>query len=153
MTARAYPGVGAIGSFDVTTLKYEMRYIPEIVRWSASALRLDGDNLWIGLMGRPEGSEYGAGVLRFDTKTGATRTFPIKDYVVSIERLGDSLYFGTTHSVYAIDLATDAVSHIRVEPGRSGKPEVFTRQVLETPESEQRAGARGQQSTTASPLH
>ena len=138
-------GLGAIGSFDLTTLKYEMRYVPEIVRWSASALRLDGDNLWIGLMRRPEGAEYGTGVLRYDIKTGATRTFPIKDYVVSIERIGESLYFGTTHSVYAIDLATDAVSHIRVEPGQSGRPEVFTRQVPEIPESARHAGASAQQ--------
>ncbi|HYI97417.1 MAG TPA: hypothetical protein VEX68_28020 [Bryobacteraceae bacterium] len=146
-------GVGAIGSFDVTTRKYEMRYLPEIARWSASALRLESGNLWIGIMRRPEGAEYGTGVLRFDTKTGATRTFPIKDYVVSIERLGDALYFGTSHSVYAIDLATDAVSHIRVEPGRSGKPEVFNRQVLETPESGPRAGASEQRSTTSTRLH
>jgi hypothetical protein len=120
-------GVGAIGSFDETMLRYEMRYLPEISQWSASTLKIDGDDLWIGLMRRPEGSAYGGGVLRFNKKTGATRTYPIKDYVVSIERSGEAIYFGTSDSVYELDLATDEVAHIRVEPGPTGTPAVVVR--------------------------
>ena len=50
-------GVGAIGTFDFAARKYEMRYLPEIAPWSGSAMLLDGDDLWFGLMRRPEGAE------------------------------------------------------------------------------------------------
>ena len=145
-------GLGAIGSFDVASRKYEMRYLPEIARWSASALLLDKGKLWIGLMGRPEGTPYGSGVLRFDTKTGATRTFPIKDYVLSIDRSSDLLYFGTSHGVYELDLPTDRIVHIRIEPGPSEKPGVIRYPVAEIRESERPHDARGARSSSDSPV-
>jgi hypothetical protein len=43
-------GVEAIGSIGITTLQYEMRYLPEIAPWSGSALLVDQDLVWVGRM-------------------------------------------------------------------------------------------------------
>ena len=55
-------GIGAIGTFDIGTHRYEMRHLPEIAPWSGSAILLDGEDLWVGLMRRPEGADIGAGL-------------------------------------------------------------------------------------------
>ena len=117
-------GVGALGSFDLATRKYEMRYLREIVPWSGSALLLDHNSIWIGLMRRPEGAEYGGGVLRFDTWSGSVRKYPIDDYVVTITRAGSAVYFGTTNGVYMYATDQEALFHIRVEPGSRGLRDV-----------------------------
>jgi len=112
-------GVGALGSFDVRTHKYEMRYLPEIAHWSGSAIRIDGDSIWIGLMRQPEGAAYGGGLLRYDTKTGAVTKYPVSDFISTIDRLGDAIYCGTSNGVYVI--RGDAVTQLRFEPDASGK--------------------------------
>jgi len=99
-------GVGAIGSFDLSTRRYEMRYLPEIAPWSGSAILLDGADLWIGLMRRPEGADYGAGLLRYNISTGAVAKYPVADYIHTIDRLGDTLYCGTSHGLYTVRAAT-----------------------------------------------
>ena len=74
-------GLGAIGTFDIATRKYQMRYLPEIAPWSGSAILLDGDDLWIGLKHRPEGADIGGGLLRYNMRTGAVKTFAIPDVI------------------------------------------------------------------------
>jgi hypothetical protein len=112
-------GVGAVGSFDIPSRKYQMRYLPEIVKWSGSAMRLDGDDLWIGLVRHPEGADISGGLLRYDTKTGATRKYDIPDVIHTIDRLGDGLYVGTSHGLYV--LRGDWLTHLCFEPDERGK--------------------------------
>ncbi len=112
-------GVGALGSFDVHTHQYQMRYLPEIVNWSGSAIRLDGDFIWIGLMRQPEGSAYGGGLLRYDTKTGAVKHYAVTDYVHTIDRVGDAIYCGTSNGIYVI--RGETITQLRFEPDASGK--------------------------------
>jgi hypothetical protein len=59
-------GVGAVGAFDVRTRRFEMRYLPEIAAWSGSAISLDGEGLWIGLMRQPEGAAFSGGLLHYN---------------------------------------------------------------------------------------
>jgi hypothetical protein len=96
-----------------------MRYLPDIVHWSGSAVRLDGDYIWIGLMRQPEGAAYGGGLLRYDTKTRAVRKFAVTDFVHTIDRLGDAIYCGTSNGVYVI--RGDTVTQLRFEPDATGK--------------------------------
>jgi hypothetical protein len=112
-------GVGAVGSFDLQSHKFQMRHLPEIVRWSGSAMRLDSDDLWIGLMSQPEGAANSGGLLRFNTKTGAVTKFDIPDYIHTIDRVGDTIYCGTSNGVYRVRGAD--VSQLRFEPDSSGK--------------------------------
>ena len=125
--AEGVSGVGAIGSFDITTRQYEMRYLPEIAPWSGSAILLDGADLWIGLMRRPEGADYGAGLLRYNTRTGAVAKYPVADYIHTIDRLGDTLYCGTSHGLYT--LRGSKVTQLRFEPDGQGKLVMVPREV------------------------
>jgi hypothetical protein len=113
-------GVGALGTFDPVTARYEMRYFPEIAPWSASVLRVENEFVWIGLMRQPEGNVYGAGILRFQKKTETVREYPISDFVTTLTRAGSALYFGTVHGVYVLDTNAGILTHIRVEPGPKG---------------------------------
>jgi hypothetical protein len=119
-------GVGAIGSFDLASRSYEMRYLPEIAPWSASVLAGDSGSIWVGLMRQPEGAAYGGGVLRFDPHSGSARKYPISDYVTTIMRVGSALFFGTAHGVYVYQTETNSLTHVRVEPGSSSPLQVVT---------------------------
>jgi hypothetical protein len=111
-------GVGAIGSFDIPARKYEMRYLPEIAPWSGSAIMLDGEDLWIGLMRRPEGAGYGAGLLCYHTRAGTTTKYAIPDLIYTIDRLGDTLYCGSSHGLYT--LRGSKLTQLRFEPDSRG---------------------------------
>jgi hypothetical protein len=117
-------GVGALGTFDPVTARYEMRYLPEIAPWSASVLRVEDEFVWIGLMRQPEGNVSGAGVLRFQKGMGTVREYPITDYVATLTRSGSALYFGTVHGVHVLDTNEGTLTHIRIEPGRNGLRQV-----------------------------
>lgn len=112
-------GVGAIGSFDLRTNKFEMRYLPEIAPWSGSAIRLDGEDLWIGLMRQPEGAAFSGGLLRYNTRTGAVGKYDIPDYIHTIDRVGDTIYCGTANGLYL--LRGQKITHLRFEPDSIGK--------------------------------
>lgn len=112
-------GVGAIGAFDVRTGKFEIRYLPEMAAWSGSAMRLDHEDLWIGLMRQPEGSAFSGGLLRYSRKTGAVAKFDVPDYINTIDRMGDAIYCGTSNGLYVV--RGGAVAHISFEPDISGR--------------------------------
>ncbi|MBZ5609391.1 MAG: hypothetical protein LAP38_14095 [Acidobacteriia bacterium] len=112
-------GVGAIGAFDIAARQYDMRYLAEIAPWSGSAMLADGDDLWVGLMRRPEGANYGAGLLRYDTRTGAVSTVAIADLIHTIDRVGNALYCGTSHGLYVV--RGGKVTQFRFEPDESGR--------------------------------
>jgi hypothetical protein len=112
-------GIGAIGEFDIASRKYRMHYLPEIVGWSGSAILLDGDELWIGLVCHPEGSDMGGGLLRYNIKTGAVQAYPFTDVVNTIDRLGDVIYSGTSNGLYRI--RDGKLTHFRFEPDPKGK--------------------------------
>jgi hypothetical protein len=120
-------GLGAIGAFDIPSRKYQMRYLPEIVGWSGSAILLDGDALWIGLMRRPEGSVYGGGLLSYNTKTGSATKYALPDVIYTIDRLGDTLYCGTSHGLYLV--RNDQLTQLRFEPDGQGKLIMVAREV------------------------
>jgi len=112
-------GLGAIGSFDVATREYQMRYLPEIAPWSGSAILLDGDDLWIGLMRRPEGADIAAGLLRYNIRTGAVETLAIPDIIFTVDRAGDAIYCGTSHGLYIV--RGSEITQMRFEPDATGK--------------------------------
>jgi len=112
-------GVGALGSFDTVTHEYKLRYLPEIVPWSGSALLVDGRDLWVGLMRRPEGANYGGGLLRYNMDTGAVTKYAVKDLIYTLDRGGGVLYCGTSNGLYTI--RDDKVMQLRFEPDADGK--------------------------------
>ena len=120
-------GVGAIGTFDIAPRQYHMRYLPEIKRWSGSAILLDGDQLWIGLVHHPEGADFGGGLLGYNIKTGSTTKYAFRDVIYTIDRLGDALYCGTSNGVYV--LRDRKLTQLRFEPNEQGQLSMVTREV------------------------
>ncbi len=120
-------GIGAIGSFDIATREYQMRYLPEIAPWSGSAISLDGDELWIGLMRRPEGADIAAGLLRYNIRTGAVETIAIPDIIFTVDRAGDALYCGTSHGLYIV--RGSEITQMRLEPAATGKLVMIPRSI------------------------
>lgn len=120
-------GIGAIGSFDISSRHYEMRYLPAIASWSGSAILLDNHDLWIGLKRRPEGAEISGGLLRYNIATGAVKTYPIPDVIFTISRAGDALYCGTSHGLYM--LRADRLTQLRFEPDATGKLTMIPRPI------------------------
>jgi hypothetical protein len=112
-------GIGAIGSFDIATRQYEMRYLPEIAPWSGSAILLDGDDLWIGLLRHPEGADIAAGLLRYNLRTTAVESIAIPDIIFTLDRAGDALYCGTSHGLYVV--RGSQITQMRFEPDASGQ--------------------------------
>ncbi len=97
-----YTGLGAIGYYDRTTKKFTLFSPPEIVKWSVSALLVEGDTVWAGLKRRPEGAEYSGGLLRYDLSTKMAKVFPVEEVVFSIVRAGEALYLGSANGVYVL---------------------------------------------------
>jgi hypothetical protein len=118
-------GVGAVGALDLRTHKFEMRYLPEIAAWSGSAMRLDGDDLWIGLMRQPEGAAFSGGLLRYNLKTGSVAKFEIPDYIYTIDRVGDTVYCGTSNGLFTV--RGREVTHLAFEPDVRGKLTMITK--------------------------
>jgi hypothetical protein len=112
-------GIGSIGRFDLAKKRYSMLWPPELAPWSGSALLLDGDDVWVGLMRRPEGAEYGAGLLRYNRKTGALTSWQFRDYVYTIHRSGDAVYCGTENGVWMV--RDGQLTQLRFEPGETGR--------------------------------
>jgi hypothetical protein len=120
-------GIGAIGSFDIASRQYEMRYLAEIAPWSGSVILLDGDDLWIGLKRRPEGADIGRGLLRYNVRSGAIQTFGIPDVIFTLDRVGNALYCGSAHGLYLV--RGDHITQLRFEPNESGQLAMIPRDV------------------------
>ena len=120
-------GVGAIGTFDIPARKYDMRYLSEIDRWSGSAILLDGDQLWIGLVHHPEGADFGGGLLAYNIQTGSVTRYVFRDVIYTIDRVGDALYCGTSNGVYI--LRDGKLTQLRFEPNENGNLILLSRAV------------------------
>jgi hypothetical protein len=95
-------GVGALGYFDLEKRSYALFSPQAIADWSTSALLVEEDAIWAGMIRRPEGAVYSGGLLRFEPSTGKTEIYPIKDGIGRIVRWKDALYVGTSNGVYIV---------------------------------------------------
>jgi hypothetical protein len=110
-----HSGVGGLGYFDTTTLQYTWVDIPELVNWSVSAILIEEDAAWVGLVGYGEGEEYGGGLLRYDFKSRTSQKFPVEEVVYQIVRWQDRVYAGTKNGAYQVKGGT-LTRRYRVEP-------------------------------------
>jgi hypothetical protein len=88
-------GVGAFGTFDPQVRTFEMHYLPEIADWSVSALLVEPEAVWLGLVRHPEGASYSGGLLRWDRNTRAVQRWPKTPVISGIVRQGERLYMAT----------------------------------------------------------
>ena len=95
-------GVGAIGAYDRTTKQFTFISPPELAKWSVSALLVEGDTVWAGLVRRPEGAEYSGGLLRYDLATRKSSVIPVKEVILAILHAGDVLFLGSSIGAYVL---------------------------------------------------
>lgn len=110
-------GVGAIGSFDLDTRRWQLVYPRALADWSSSAILVEADAVWLGLVHRTESRGRDGALLRWDRQTGATRRVPMAGITV-IRRFGGLLYVGAEDGLFIIDGAK--VTQVRVVPTRAG---------------------------------
>ena len=88
-------GVGDIGYFDETTHDWVFLDIPEMADWSTSALLVEPDAIWVGLVHKGEGASDSGGLLRYDRTTHQVTITPLPDVIDKIVRVGKQIYCGT----------------------------------------------------------
>ncbi len=98
-----YSGVGGIGTFDLKTQSYEVTYIPALKDFSASAILVEGDEVWLGLYEQPEAEPYGAGIAQYDVKSKSVKKYDVPGIANRIEKYESNIYIATSEGFSIID--------------------------------------------------
>lgn len=98
-----YAGVGGFGYVDTVERRYRIYAPPELVNWSASAILVEPDAVWIGLVQNGEWGSTSGGLLRFDRRTEKAELIPMRDIVAGIARLGDRLVMATSFGLAVLE--------------------------------------------------
>lgn len=77
-------GVGGLGWFDPATREAELVYPAGLADYSVSAIAMQGDRVVVALCVRPEGAIVGAGLARFDVRSGSFERMLEEGYVAGI---------------------------------------------------------------------
>jgi len=88
-------GVGGFGFFDNQTKTYKLYSPPVVIDWSATAMLVEPEAVWIGLTFRGEYGNTSGGLLRFDRATGTCTKLALRDHIYEIARVGNSLLLAT----------------------------------------------------------
>lgn len=121
-------GVGGFGYFDLMSRRYAMFAPAALLDWSASAILVEPDAIWTGLVNRPEGAENSGGLLRYDRNTTQTLLFPVKSVITNIVRYNGALYLGTVHGLYVMRGST--FTRYLIEPALDGSIDLIERAPL-----------------------
>lgn len=96
-------GVGSFGYFDPLKRSYQLYSPPEIRNFSISAMLVEPDAIWLGLVNNGEWGSTGAGVVRFDRKMETVQKFEIPNITSDISRFGNRLFLTNEFGVTVIE--------------------------------------------------
>ena len=96
--------------------------VSELAAWSTSALLVEPDVVWAGLVAHPEGADFSGGLIRYDLSTRKATRYEIPDIPLTILRHADALFIGTSNGLYV--LRKDRLTQFRFEPDFNGKFEI-----------------------------
>ena len=119
-------GVGGFGYFDPEERKYVVFSPGEIAPWSASALLVEEKDIWLGLVGHPEGATYSGGLLRYERDSGEAEEFDVGEVISQMKRWQGSLYLATANGLYI--LQDDRLTRYVFEPTLEGGTAIFKSQ-------------------------
>jgi hypothetical protein len=111
-------GVGALGSFDLDRRTWQLFRPRAILDWSASAILVENTVVWVGLVEHTEGRGAAGGLLRWDSRTHAQRTYAIPAAISAVRRVGPRLYVSTEDGLYVLD--GERLVHARFRHERGG---------------------------------
>ena len=101
-----HTGVGGFGYFDVGKKAYKM-FSPAAVRnYSVSAILVEAEAVWLGLVHRGEWRSGGGGLIRFDRATERAERYELREIVNGIARMGDRMLLATELGVAALEGST-----------------------------------------------
>jgi len=112
-------GVGSIGYFDTRTKRFTMFSSPELANWSVSALFVETDVVWAGLVTYPEGATRSGGLIRYNLSTRNVRRYDLPDSTLTMFRQNDAFFIGTSNGLYI--LRNNRLTRFRFEPDLNGK--------------------------------
>ena len=119
-----YLGVGAFGYFDFIDRTYTLFSPSAIADWSASAILVEDDSIWVGLVRHPEGADHSGGLLQYDRGEGHSAVLPVDHVISGIRRFNGRLYAGASEGrIYLISGDDIAASYV-VEPALGGGFEI-----------------------------
>ena len=119
-------GVGGFGYFDPEERKYIVFSPPEVARWSASALLVEEKDIWLGLVGHPEGATYSGGLLRYERDSDEAEELDVGEVISQIKRWQGPLYLATANGLYI--LQDDRLTRYVFEPTIEGGTAIFKSQ-------------------------
>lgn len=90
-----HTGVGGFGYFDTKELKYRIYSPAEIVDWSATAMLVEPEAVWLALASNGEYRTDGGGLLRFDRATHKGQRIEFREVVSEMACVGDHLLLAT----------------------------------------------------------
>lgn len=112
-------GVGGVGFFDTEKARYVVYSPPALAPWSASALLVEEDAVWVGLVRYPEGGTYSGGLVRLDRQTLSAQSYLIADVITDIVREQGDLLVATANGIYC--LRNGQLNRYTVEPVSGGR--------------------------------
>ena len=96
-------GVGGFGYFDVQERRYRL-FSPAAIRdWSVSAMLVEPDAVWLGLVHNGEYGSTGGGVLRFDRHTQQVTHYELREIVHQFARIQGRLLMATDFGAAVLD--------------------------------------------------
>ena len=119
-------GVGGFGYFDPEERKYVVFSPAELADWSASALLVEEKDIWLGLVGHPEGATYSGGLLRYERDSGEAEEFDVGEVIFQMKRWQGSLYLATANGLYV--LQDNRLTRYVFEPTLDGGTAIFKSQ-------------------------
>ena len=118
-----HTGVGGFGYFDPEEKKYVVFSPAELADWSASALLVEDEVVWVGRIRHPEGSAFSGGLLRYERDSGGAEEFDIGEVIFQMKRWQGSLYLATANGLYI--LQDDRLTRYVFEPTLDGGTAIF----------------------------
>jgi hypothetical protein len=125
-------GVGALGYFDTRTSQYGFLQIPELADWSVSAILIEEDAAWMGLVNRGEGEDIGGGLIRYAFKSGTSHRLFSDEVVHHIVRWKDGVYVATKNGAYLVQ-ENRLVKRYQVEPDIDNRFLIVSENLLPNP--------------------
>ena len=98
-----HTGIGGFGYYDPATKKYTLFAPPEIARYSASAIAVTPESVWLGLVHNGEWGSSGAGLFRFDRASQKAQRFESPDIPIAIRIEGARVIAATNFGITIVE--------------------------------------------------
>ena len=96
-------GMGGFGYFDASDSQYHLFAPPELADDSVSAILVEPDAVWLGIVRKGEYGGSPRGVLRYDRKTQTVRKYELPDAVYDFSASGNRMLIATSSGIAVID--------------------------------------------------